>query len=197
MIRLGITGGIGSGKSYVARLLSEAGFPVYDTDSHAKRLMREHSSIRQQLVALLGEKVYLDGQLNKLLLAEYLFAGPENAARINAIVHPVVWCDFQEWSLRHAASEIVIMECAILYESGFWKAVDKVLMVYAPEGVRLHRAMQRDGATEAQIRSRMCAQWAEEEKCRRADFVICNDGLAPLQPQLHELIDRLLTEKGG
>lgn len=196
MIRLGITGGIGSGKSYVARLLSESGFPVYDTDSHAKRLMREHLSLRRQLAALLGEEVYLNGQLNKLLLAEYLFAGPENAARINAIVHPVVLLDFQEWALRHSAAEIVIMECAILYESGFWKNVDKVLMVYAPEEVRLQRAMQRDGATEAQIRSRMCAQAGEEEKCRRADFVICNDGLSPLQPQLQGLIDELLTEKG-
>lgn len=196
MIRLGITGGIGSGKSYVARLLSDAGFPVYDTDSHAKRLMREHPSIREKLVALLGEEVYLDGQLNKPLLAEYLFAGPENAARINAIVHPVVLCDFQEWAMQHSASEVVVMECAILYESGFWKAVDKVLMVYAPEETRLQRAMQRDGATEAQIRSRMQAQLAEEEKGRRADFVVCNDGLSPLQPQLQELIDRLLTEKG-
>lgn len=196
MIRLGITGGIGSGKSYVSRLLADAGIPVYDTDSQAKRLMLEHPVIREQLVGLLGEEVYLDGQLNKPLLAGYLFAGPENASRINGIVHPVVKHDFQEWALHHSDAGIVAMECAILYESGFDKAVDKVLMVYAPEAVRLQRAMQRDRATEAQIRSRMAAQLNEEEKRNRADFVIYNDGVCPLSSQLQELIGRLTTEKG-
>lgn len=197
MICLGITGGIGSGKSYVSRLLMEEGIPVYDTDSHAKKLMETDSSIQRQLKDLLGEEVYLDGRLNKPLLAGYLFADAANAARMNAIVHPVVLHDFQEWSASHSDAGIVAMECAILYESGFWKSVDKVLMVYAPEEIRLQRAMQRDGASEQQIRSRMASQWDEEEKRKRADFVICNDGLAPLQPQLKKLIDRLLTEKGG
>ena len=196
MIRLGITGGIGCGKSYVCRILADAGIPVYDTDLHAKFLMRDHPSIQKQLINLLGADVYLNGQLNKPLLAEYLFASPEHALHINTIVHPVVLQDFQKWVLCQASCEIVAMECAILYESGFWRAVDKVLMVYAPERVRLQRAMQRDGATEVQIRRRMAAQFSEEEKCARADFVICNDGLSSLQPQLRKMIDKLLTEKG-
>lgn len=196
MIRLGITGGIGSGKSYVSHLLAETGIPVYDTDSNAKRLMMEHPSIQKQLVELLGTNVYVEGRLNKPLLAEYLFSSSENASRINSIVHPIVKQDFQEWALRHSGTEVVVMECAILYESGFDKSVDKILMVYAPEEIRLQRAMQRDGATEIQIRSRMAAQFSEEEKRKRADFVIINDGVCPLWPQLQEMIDKLTTEKG-
>lgn len=196
MIRLGITGGIGSGKSYVSRLLIQVGIPVYDTDSNAKRLMIEHPSIQKQLVELLGENVYMEGQLNKPLLAEYLFSSSENASRINSIVHPVVKQDFQEWALRHSGTEIVAMECAILYESGFEQSVDKVLMVYAPKEIRLQRAMQRDSASEVQIRSRMAAQFSEEVKRKRADFVVINDGVCLLWPQLQEVIDELTTEKG-
>ena len=131
MIKLGITGGIGCGKSYVAHLLQERGIPVYDTDREAKRLMVSHPVIRRKLTELLGEAVYEGDVLNKPLLAGYLFACKDNAERVNSVVHPCVYDDFLRWTKMHECSgkETVAMESAILFESGFDRAVDRVLMV--------------------------------------------------------------------
>ena len=195
MTSIAITGGIGSGKSYVSVLLQAAGIPVYNTDNEAKRLMLSDEGIRQDLIALLGEGVYTDGALNKPMLASYLFAGPENAARINAIVHPRVKADFRRWMEEHEGQEIVGLECAILFEAGFEDAVDAVVTVYAPEALRVERAMKRDGATEAQIRARIAAQMDEEEKCRLSDYIIYNDGSISLENQLSALVAQLKKGK--
>ena len=139
MISIAITGGIGSGKSYISHILQEYGIPIYNTDDEAKRLMVSDEGIRRDLVALLGEEVYVQGTLNKSLLASYLFADAENASRINGIVHPRVKLDFCRWLEQHTDKEIVGMECAILFEAGFDDAVDAVVMVYAPETLRVRR----------------------------------------------------------
>ena len=194
MISIAITGGIGSGKSYISNILQEYGIPIYNTDDEAKRLMVSDEGIRRDLVALLGEEVYVKGTLNKSLLASYLFADPENAARINGIVHPRVKMDFCRWLEQHVDKEIVGMECAILYEAGFDDAVDSVVMVYAPENLRVERAVKRDHATEAQIRARIAAQLDDEEKRKRADYVIYTDGSIPLDSQLSTLIAQLKLE---
>lgn len=194
MIRLGITGGIGSGKSYVSRLLRADGISVYDTDAEAKRLMLSHPSIRKDLIGLLGEDVYLDGRLNKPLLASYLFASSGNAARINGIVHPRVKEDFLSWASRQESGPVAL-ESAILFESGFEDVVDKVIMVYAPLDVRIRRVMERDHATREQVESRIAAQMSDEEKVRRADFVIMNDGKRELQSQLSVLYDALALKR--
>ena len=194
MISIAITGGIGSGKSYISNILQEYGIPIYNTDDEAKRLMVSDEDIRCDLVTLLGEEVYVEGTLNKSLLASYLFADPENAARINGIVHPRVKMDFCRWLEQHVDKEIVGMECAILYEAGFDDAVDSVVMVYAPEDLRVERAMKRDHATEAQIRARIAAQLDDEEKRKRADHVIYTDGSIPLDSQLSTLIAQLKLE---
>ena len=194
MISIAITGGIGSGKSYISNILQEYGIPIYNTDDEAKRLMVSDEGIRRDLVALLGEDVYVEGTLNKSLLASYLFADAENAARINGIVHPRVKMDFCRWLEQHSDQEIVGMECAILFEAGFDDAVDSVVMVYAPEDLRVERAMKRDHATEAQIRARIAAQLDDEEKCKRADYVIYTDGSIPLDSQLSTLIAQLKLE---
>ena len=195
MISIAITGGIGSGKSYVSALIQKEGIPVYNADDEAKRLMLADEGIRQDLVALLGEDVYRDGALNKPLLASYLFADTKNAARINGIVHPRVKADFRRWLERHTDKEVAGLECAILFEAGFDDSVDAVVMIYAPEILRLERAMRRDQATETQIRSRMKAQMDDEEKCRRSDYIIYNDGSIPLEKQLKTLIAQLKTRK--
>ena len=195
MTSIAITGGIGSGKSYVSVLLQAAGIPVYNTDNEAKRLMLSDEGIRQDLIALLGEDVYTDGTLNKPMLASYLFAGPENAARINAIVHPRVKADFRRWMEEHEGQEIVGLECAILFEAGFADTVDAVVTVYAPEALRVERAMKRDGATEAQIRARIAAQMDDEEKCRLSDYIIYNDGSISLENQLSALVAQLKKGK--
>ena len=194
MISIAITGGIGSGKSYISNILQEYGIPIYNTDDEAKRLMVSDEGIRRDLVALLGEEVYVEGTLNKSLLASYLFADAENAARINGIVHPRVKLDFCRWLEQHTDKEIVGMECAILFEAGFDDAVDAVVMVYAPEALRVERAMKRDHVTEAQIRARIAAQLDDEEKRKRADYVIYTDGSIPLDSQLSTLIAQLKLE---
>lgn len=200
MIRLGITGGIGSGKSYVAHLLEEKGFPLYDTDREAKRLTLTHPRIRETLSTLLGTEVYqADGTLNKPLLASYLFSSPEHAEQINGIIHPCVYEDFQAWAHRQeeAGAQVVMMESAILFESGFQKAVDYVVMVYAPLELRIKRAMQRDAASEAQIRARISAQMDDEEKKRKADYVLYNEEKTPLETQIAALEGWLANRKTG
>ncbi|MCL1608878.1 MULTISPECIES: dephospho-CoA kinase [Mediterranea] len=192
MIKLGITGGIGSGKSVVSRLLQIMDIPVYQTDDEAKRLTVADPHIRRDLSALVGDAVYAsDGSLNKEVLASYIFGFPERIARVNAIIHPRVKTDFEHWSERQRQCRLVGMECAILYESGFENTVDKVIAVSAPWNVRLCRAMKRDAAREEQIRKRMEHQLPDEELCARADFVVRNDGVTPLLPQLEQILAQL------
>lgn len=190
-MKIGVTGGIGSGKSYVCRMIEAMGYPVYYTDDEAKRLMLSHDTIRTSLVSLLGKDVYLpSGDINKPLLAKYLFAGKDNADRINSIVHPVVKSDFLHWAELQDSAH-VFMECAILFESGFDSVVDFKWIVTAPEDVRLARAMTRDQASESQIRDRMKSQMAESDKVRLADRCIINDGQSDVYNQLRALIDEL------
>lgn len=191
MICVAITGGIGSGKSYVSAMLEERGIPVYNADTESKRLTLSNAEIRNKLIALLGEEIYANGELNKPMLASYLFASTENAVRINGIIHPVVKEDFKRWLTNHTEKEITALESAILYEAGFEDSVDTVLVVFAPRELRLERAMKRDKATREQIEARMDAQIGEEEKCRRADFVVYNDGSLPLDGQLTSFINQL------
>lgn len=195
-IRLGITGGIGSGKSLVCRLLEVMGVPVYISDAETKQLMVADFSIREGLVALLGENVYADGVLNKPLLASYLFGDPGHARQVNGIVHPRVKEDFRRWVQCHDVFPVVAIESAILIEAGFAGEVDVVVMVYAPEEIRIERAVRRDSSSRELIEKRVRSQMSDEEKRRQADFVIVNDGEAPLIPQVLELIDSLSKKSG-
>ena len=173
MIILGITGGIGSGKSFISSLLREQmNVPVYDCDAEAKRLIHEDGKIRQELISLVGVNVYKDGELQKNVLASYLFANQQHAQKVNAIVHPVVKDDFCKW-VKQQDAEIVAIESAILYESGFDKVVDQVLFVNAPMELRIQRAMQRDGSTRQQIEARIAMQQTESQM-RKARYVIDN-----------------------
>ena len=175
MVILGITGGMGSGKSFISSLLREQlNVPVYDCDAEAKRIICEDKEIKQQLTHLVGPHVYKDDRLQKRVLADYLFATPQHAQNINAIVHPAVREDFYAWVNRQD-SDIVAIESAILFESGFSADVDKVLFVNANKELRIQRVMQRDGCTRQQVESRMNMQKAEEQ-CQKADFVIENEG---------------------
>ena len=178
-MKTAITGGIGSGKSYVCRLLKEQGIEIYDCDSAAKRLMRTSERLKEQLKALVGDNVYIDGRLNKPVLAQFLLASEKNQKAVNAIVHPAVADDF-------IASGMQWMECAILFESGFDRLVDRVVCVTAPHETRLRRIMQRDGITREKAEEWINCQMPQEETARRSDIVICNDG-SPLMPQIATL----------
>lgn len=190
-VRVGITGGIGSGKSVVSRLLGLMGVPVYISDTETKRLMVTDGQIRDGLVDLLGPSVYAGGCLNKTLLASYLFGDKEHAKAVNAIVHPRVRDDFRRWVQGHASYPLVGIESAILLEAGFRTEVDYVVMVYAPREVRVRRSVERDASTRSQVEQRINYQMDDEEKRRQADFVILNDGEAPLIPQVLKLIASL------
>lgn len=189
-MKIGITGGIGSGKSYVCNLLKQRGLPVYNCDDEAKRLMTESPIIRHQLTALIGENAYRNNELNKSIIAEYLFANAENAEKVNGIVHPVVKQDFENWT-KEQTTPIVVQECALLFESGFSDTVDVTVEIYAPKEIRLERAMKRDNATQQQVEARMASQMDEEEKRAQANYCIINDGKADLNAQIEELFTQL------
>jgi dephospho-CoA kinase len=184
-MKIGITGGIGSGKSYVCRLLEARGLTVYDCDSAAKRLMRSSAEVVSQLKDLIGDDAYTNcGELNKAVVAQFLLASEANAKAIDNIVHPAVFRDFeesgQEW-----------MESAILYESGANRLVDHVVVVTAPEEVRIDRVMKRDGITREKARQWIARQWPQEKVKALADFEIVNDGIQPLDPQIDDLLSNI------
>ena len=191
-MRLGITGGIGSGKSYVSRMLEQRhGIPVYDCDLHAQTITHTDSQVMERLGQLVPRLYDSEGLLDKARLADYLFASDENARRVNSIVHPAVRRDLQAWCRRHASLPLVAVESAILYESGFNVEVDRVLFVDAPPEVRIRRTIERDGLRREQVVQRIQRQHPEEV-CARADFRIVNDGQAPLDTQLAALLETLI-----
>lgn len=190
-IKIGITGGIGSGKSVVSHLLQIMGIPVYISDVESKRVTAADSFIRRGLCELVGEAVFCAGELNKSLLASYLFASPDNARRVNDIIHPRVKEDFRRWVDRHAGFDMVGMESAILIEAGFAGEVDIIVMVSAPLEIRVERVLQRDKSSRELVMQRIRHQMCDEEKKKNAGFVIVNDGERPLIPQVLELISFL------
>lgn len=197
MIKVGITGGIGSGKSFVCKIIKDMGYPVYSCDYEAKRLMNESRAIHEELTKLIGTDAYIhDGTkgtvtLNKPAVAKFVFANASNAEQINGIVHPAVKTDFGEWA-KAQTSRIVFQESAILFESGFNDTVDKTIEIYAPLNIRIERAMKRDNASEEQIMSRIAMQMDEEEKKLLADFCIINDGKDNLVSQIDAVINTIL-----
>lgn len=188
---LGITGGIGSGKSVVSHCLHIMGIPVYNCDNEAKRLNYTHPTIRQELCKLVGKDLYPNGQLDKASLATYLFASPEHASKVNAIIHPIVKDDFMQWASRQHTPWVAI-ESAILYESNFAHLTNKVVNVSAPEEVRITRACLRDKAPAEAIRQRIAHQMSDEEKSLRADYTLYNDGKQAILPQILDILANLL-----
>lgn len=190
---IGITGGIGSGKSYVSRWLEQHyQIPVYDCDSQAQRLMRGRV-LRRKITALVGEDAYRpDGQLDRVRMAAYVFGDASHTAAINSIVHPAVKADFRRWAKRHEG--LVAIESAILIEAGFHDVADKVIVVEAPLPLRIRRVVERDHTTEEQVRARIARQLSDEERCRAADLVIINDG-SDFSPQLKSFIESLIIQQ--
>lgn len=170
MKRIGITGGIGSGKSYVCRKMAERGVPVYDCDREAKRLQEEDSDLKAAIIAIAGDEAYLpDGHLNRVWLASWLFSDAEHLKALNAIVHPAVKRDFEEWCRAQNAEEVV-MESAILEDAGMRDCVDEVWEVRAPLETRIRRVMERDGSTREQVLERISRQ----KECSHPDRIIEN-----------------------
>lgn len=197
---IGLTGGIGSGKSTIAQGLRQMGYAVYDTDSEAKRLIVEDENVRTQMVQLFGNEVYANGVYQTALVAQRVFTDRSLLAQLNAIVHPAVRADILRWATMQDSPSfrkglgvgLCFVECAILYQAGFDALCDKVVAVTAPEEVRLARVLARDHSTIDKVRARMRAQEAERD-IERADIVINNDGQT-LIPTLCEEIILLVTQ---
>ncbi|MDU1890703.1 MAG: dephospho-CoA kinase [Dysgonomonas sp.] len=191
MLKLGITGGIGSGKSTVSELFILCGVPVYIADIESKKLVTTSPIIRKQLIDLFGEDLYTNGILNKALLASYIFNDKSKLDKVNTIIHPEVEKDFSEWASINNKNIIVAQEAAILFESGFNKLMDKVVMVYTPLEMRIERAMKRDNASRDKILERINNQMPDEEKAKLSDFVIVNDNKHSLIEQVLDIINQL------
>lgn len=195
MIKLGITGGIGSGKSTACKVFSALGIPVFEADSEAKKIINTNPEVRRQLIQLFGTEVYLeDRTVNRKYLADIVFNNRSLLSELNKIVHPAVRLTFIEWS-KIQDSPYVIHEAAILFESGFHRIMDKTIVVVADENQRISRVLKRDDVSMELVRQRMQHQWSDEEKIKLADFVIRNNDDELIVPQIIE-IDKKLRAHG-
>ena len=191
MLRVGLTGGIGSGKSTVAKILEVLGIPVYYADDASKRLMNEDEELKEKLRSTFGDKTYVDGQLDRAYVAAIVFNDPEKLVLLNSIMHPATIKDAEKWMLRQT-TPYAIKEAALIFESGSQEYLDKVIGVYAPVAVRIHRVMQRDNVTREEVLSRMNKQIDEDMKMRLCDYVITNNEQELLIPQVIELHEKFL-----
>lgn len=193
MMRVGITGGIGAGKSTVCRLFAELGVAVYDSDAAAKRLMHDDPELRRRIAERFGEASYRGGVLDRAFLAGAVFGDAEALAALEGIVHPAVRRDFEAWTARQKG-DYVVFECAILFEAGMERAVDRTVAVLAPAQLRIERAMRRDGADAEAIRRRIAAQADDDTLRDRADYVIVNILEEDLRTAVAEL-DRIFRHE--
>lgn len=192
MLRIGITGGIGSGKSIVCSVLSELGYPVFHSDQVAKDLLNENPAIAEEIKTLFGSELYTDGIINRQKLAAIVFNDAAARERINAIVHPHVRKAFSDFINRKDA-RLVFNEAAILFETGSYKQFDANILVTAPEELRIERVMKRDGVERADVIKRIKAQWTDEQKAELADYVLINDEKKPLLEQIESTVNELLN----
>lgn len=191
MVILGITGGIGSGKTTVTNILHLLDIPVYIADIESKRITDTSPTVREKLIKLFGRELYQEDKLNKPLLASLIFGNEENLTKVNAIIHPEVRNDFDEWVKKNKDKKVVAIESAIMFESGFYKFVDKKITVYTPLEMRIERAMKRDNTPKDKILSRINSQMPDEEKKELSDFVIVNDNKHSLIGQTISLLDKI------
>lgn len=192
MITIGLTGGIGSGKTTIAQWFQEKGIPVYNSDFEAKKLMNENEDLIQQLIELFGDETYKNGEYNRSYVASKVFNDKELLNQLNAIVHPAVFKHFDEW-MDNQNSSFVVKEAAILFESGSYKDCDYIISVIADEEKRIDRVAKRDQLNEDQIRSRMKNQWTDEQRIEKSDFIIENNkDLNALKLEFEKVYDEIL-----
>lgn len=186
MLKIGLTGGIGSGKSTVAKIFETLGIPVYYADAEAKRLMNSSETLKKVIRQNFGEATYENDQLNRKYLAGIVFNNPEKLELLNALIHPVTINDAEQW-MQQQSAPYSIKEAALLFESGATENLDFIVGVYAPQALRIKRVMKRDGLTADEIMKRINRQVNEEMKMKLCDFVIINDEQELLIPQVLKL----------
>lgn len=189
---IGLTGGIGSGKSTIGKWFLEKQIPVYDSDLEAKKLMNEQADLKVQLIDLFGDEVYVDGEYNRKLVAEKVFQDKELLAQLNSIVHPAVFQHFHQW-VKAQNTPFVVKEAAILFESGSYKDCDFVVSVLADEAIRIQRVVERDDVSVQQVQDRIRNQWTDEQRKEASDFTMTNNqDLADLKTQFDKIYKKLL-----
>ena len=187
MKRIGITGGIGAGKSLVAEIIKAMGYPVYNSDERAKELTESNPKIKEGLIFLFGEEIYQNDTLNKFALAQAIFSDESLREKVNALIHPIVREDFNLWALAQN-NALVFNESAILFETGSFKNFDAIILVYAPKELRIKRIMKRDNCSENEVLKRMNSQFSDEEKYQLTEFRVLNDEQTPLLKQVEQII---------
>lgn len=183
--KIGITGGIGSGKSTVSSIFEFLGIPVFYADDEAKKIMTQDKELITNIKNVFGEKAYNGDELNRSYLAGIVFKDQESLQKLNGIVHPALGRHFEKWHASQEGVPYTLKEAAILFEMGAAASMDKVITVFAPEALRIKRVMDRDGVSEASVRDRISKQMPDEEKVKKADYVIFNDGQQSL---LHQVL---------
>lgn len=191
MLKIGITGGIGSGKTTVAKVFEVLGIPVYYADEAAKEIMHKNEPLKQQLIFHFGKDTYVDGKLNRKHLSSIVFADKEKLELLNSLVHPVTIAEAEQW-FKQQQSPYVLKEAALLFESGAAEGLDYIIGVTAPVTVRIKRVMDRDGVTADEVKKRILNQIDETIKIRLCDFIIHNDEQQMILPQVLKLHEELL-----
>lgn len=194
MLKLGVTGGIGSGKTHVSSIISAMGYPVFNADSVARRIVEEDSKIILCIKEVFGDDIYVNDLLNRRRVAELVFSNPNLLETLNSIVHPAVKEYFNNWVLKHQSRSLVVEEAAILFESGTYKNLDKIIVVTAPLELRINRVKERDGVSREAILNRINSQFSQEELIKRGDYIIENDGVQLILPQIVVIINDLLKD---
>ena len=187
---IGLTGGIGAGKSYIASLFEQKGISVYDSDSEAKKLMNQPEVI-QQVRQLFGNEVVENNSVNRKKLAAIVFNQPEKLKKLNQLIHPLVKQHFEDWKSKQT-TPFVLKESAILLESGAYTSCDFIITVEAPEALRIQRVVQRDGVTPEEVLARIQNQWTSEQRIAQSDFMIHNTETQNVQEQVNQIFEQLL-----
>ena len=187
---VGLTGGIGSGKSTIAKAFAALGIAVFNSDEQAKALIANNAQVKKRIMAAFGEEAYQNGEYNRAYIAQIVFNNSEKLAILNGIVHPALAKYFKQWTKKQTPP-YVLKEAAILFESGSYKDCDYIITVTAPEEVRIARVMARDHCTEAQVRARMAQQWTDEQRIALSDAVIENINLEVAKKEVRKLNDEL------
>ncbi len=194
-LTIGITGGIGSGKSTICTVFQSLGIRVYDADTRAKWLMNHHEELQKAIINAFGPSSYENGDLNRAYLAQLVFSDPEKVILLNQLVHPAVGRDFEDWVLHNADAPYLLKEAALLVESGAYKQLDHLILVTAPESIRVQRVLDRDKQrTPEEVLHMMRRQLSDEEKQPFCRFLLVNDGKSPVLPAILALHDQLTDE---
>lgn len=196
MLRIGLTGGIGSGKSYISDIFRHLGVKVFNSDDIAKGILDNNSEVRLKLSNLFGEGIYIDGKFNRQDAAKRVFTDGKLLNKMNAIVHPEVLSNFNSWADSHSVLPYVLKEAAIIFESGADKLLDAVINISAPEEMRVRRVMIRDDVSRNEVMARMGHQWSEKKRIGMADFVLVNDEESMLIPQIIDIHNNLKSISG-